>query len=192
MSDTLSHVHETTESVATVELTPPHPPREDTPQYRKTHELLVFEKNTPCKVCKVRHSDLQDPARRADPAINKVSASAIETHHYPIERSLIDAVDWRKVHADFPAVYDQASLEMWVDSPENMLVLCDIDHRSSERGIHHLLTQDFAVAPYLLDGYQAAATTKDAAAAEAKDEQIERAAGIEQQIDAQQTGGPTA
>lgn len=185
-SDTLKHVHETFEQVATVELSPPHPPREDTPQYEKTHKLLVFEKDTPCKVCKVRHSDLMDPLRAGDPAVNRDGAKALETHHYPVERSLIDAVDWRKVHNDFPAVYDQASLEMWVDSPENMLVLCDVHHRNPEKGIHHLLTQDFAVQPYLLDGYVVAATVKDAAKDEAIDEQIEQQSGIEAAVNAGQ------
>lgn len=184
-SETLAHVHETNESVATVEMTPPHPPREETPNYRAAHHLLVVEKDTPCRSCRVRHSDLEDPVRRSDPAINPRGAKAQESHHYPVERSLIDAVDWRKVHEDFPAVYSQESLLLWVDSPENLLVLCDADHRSPEHGIHHLLTQDWIIERYLLDGYQVAATAKDAATVEAKDEQIERAAGIEQQVDAQ-------
>jgi hypothetical protein len=172
-SATLLRVHETFESVATIELSPPHPPRVDTPEYQQTHQLLIFEKDTPCHVCAVRHSTI------ADPTINTLGAKAMETHHYPCERSLIDALDWRKVHADFPAVYSPASLQMWVDSPENMLVLCDIHHRSTEQGIHHLLTQDFAVMPYLKDGYRVVASVKDAAQLLAADEKIETADGTE-------------
>jgi hypothetical protein len=184
-SATLTHVHETVESVASVELTPPHPPRVETPRYAATHKLLVFDKDTPCHVCKVRRSDLMDPARAKDPTINKYAARDLETHHFPCERSLLDAVDWRKVHERFPSVYSQESLEMWVDSPENMLVLCDYCHRSPEGGIHHLLTQDFAIRPFLLDGYQVAATAKDVATALASDERIEQATGIEQAVDQQ-------
>jgi hypothetical protein len=184
-STTLLGVHETIEGLANIEMSPPHLPREDTPEYQQTHKLLVFDKDTPCKVCGVRHSDLQDPVRRADPKINPFKATAQESHHYPVERSLLDAVDWRKIHNDYPAVYSQASLVMWVDSPENMLILCDQHHRSLSRGIHHLPTQDFIIQQYLLDGYIIAATQKDAAAALAVDEQIERASGIEQAVDAQ-------
>lgn len=181
-SETIQHVHETEESVATVELSPPHPPREETPEYAQTHKLLVFDKDTPCKVCQVRHSDLADPKRAADPTINRYGAKAIETHHYPIERSLLFAVDWRKVHDDFPAVYNQHSLEVWIDSPENMLVLCDQHHRSPVMGIHHLLTQDWRVQQYLRDGYRVAADAKDAAAALAADERIEQQSGAEAEV----------
>jgi hypothetical protein len=166
MSDILKHVHKTAESLATVELTPPHPPRETTPEYAKAHHFLVHEKKAPCEVCGVTIDTLSDPAR------NPFGAIQIETHHWPIERSLAAACDPMKVHRDFPQVYDQASLMTFVDSPANLKVLCDIHHRSVERGIHHLLMQDWAVLPYLLDGYDVAATPEDAVALEAKDEQI--------------------
>lgn len=173
---TISEVHETSETVAAVELTPPHPPREDTPEYEQTHKLLVFDKDTPCKVCGVKHSTI------GDSAANKAGSKALETHHFPCERSLLFALDWRKVHNDFPEVYNQHSLEVWIDSPRNMLVLCDVHHRGVETGIHHLLTQDFAVLPYLREGYKVAATAKDAAQVLAADEQIEQQSGAEAEV----------
>ena len=93
-----------------------------------------------------------------------------------IERSLMDACDPRKVHQDFPEVYDRATLATFVDSTRNLLVLCDVHHRSLEYGIHHLLTQDWAVQKYLLAGYTVAALKRDAAAVEAKDEAVVEAA----------------
>lgn len=171
MSDTLEHVHETTEPVATIEMTPPHPPREDTPEYQRAHHFLVYEKQEGCKVCGVKVGDLAV----MDPAANPFEAKAIETHHYPIERSLVDACDPKKVHHDFPQVYDHATLMQFVDSPANLLVLCDVHHRSVEHGIHHLLPADFAVQPYLLDGYVVAAVAKDAAQVEAADQKVENA-----------------
>lgn len=170
MSDTsvLAHVHETSEAVATVEMTPPHPPRVETPAYRAAHSFLINRKNTPCHVCGVTKRTLKNPAK------NPFGAGALETHHYPIERSLMDACDPRKVHQDFPQVHDRATLESFVDSIPNLLVLCDVHHRSVEHGIHHLLTQDFAVQRYLLDGYVVAAEVKDAAQVEAADERIEQ------------------
>lgn len=167
MSDTLSHVHETHEEVASIEMTPPHPPREETPEYRKAHHFLIREKQSPCVVCGVSIVTL------ADPTINLLGSKDMETHHYPIERSLMDACDPVKVHKDFPVVYDKASLALFVDSPANLLVLCDICHRSPERGIHHLLTQDFAVQKYLYTGYIVAGRVQDAQQILAHDEQVE-------------------
>ena len=169
-SDTLAHVHLTTDTVATLEATPPHPPRVETPEYRKAHSFLINRKNAPCHICGVTKRTLKNPAK------NPMGATQMETHHWPVERSLTDACDWRKIHRDYPSVYDQASFERWVDSPENLLVLCDIHHRSPEAGIHHLLTQDWMVLKYLLDGYRVVATAKDAAAVLATDEKIESSA----------------
>lgn len=173
-SATLAHVHETDEAVATVEMTPPHPPRVETPAYLAAHKFLINTKGAGCHVCGVNKRGLKNPAK------NPYGARALETHHYPIERSLMDACDPMKVHLDFPQVHDRATLESFVDSIPNLLVLCDVHHRSVERGIHHLLTQDWVIQRYLLDGYVVAAEAKDAAQVEAADEQIEQRAGMEQ------------
>jgi hypothetical protein len=161
--ETLQHVHETREDVANIELTPPHAPRVETAAYRAAHHLLIDEKDSPCKVCGVRKSTLNDPNA------NPVGAKALETHHYPIERSLVDACDWRKVHAVYPSVYSQETLMSWVDSPENLITLCDVHHRSKQFGIHHLLAQDFSILPFLRDGYIIAADSQDASAARTRD-----------------------
>jgi len=173
MSTVLAHVHETTEGVATAEYTPPHPPRSETPEYAKAHRFLVYTKNKPCEVCGVTQRTLKNPKR------NPFGATAVETHHFPIERSLADACDPAKVHEDFPQVYDRATLMAFVDSPANLKVLCSVHHRSPEHGIHHLLPQDFAVQRYLLDGYVIAGKPADAATIEATDERIMQADGLE-------------
>jgi hypothetical protein len=157
-SSALAHVHETVESVASVEMTPPHEPRTETPAYARAHQFLVHEKKAPCHICGVSIDTLGEAAK------NPYGATALETHHYPIERSLANACDPVKVHRDFPQVYDQATLAAFVDSPANLLVLCDQCHRSPGHGIHHLLPQDFIVQKYLYTGYRVAARTKDAPA----------------------------
>lgn len=157
----LVHVHQTHEQVAGIELTPPHAPRVETPAYKKAHHFLVHEKKAGCAICEVTVDTVRAP-------------DTIETHHFPIERSLLDACDPHKVHRDFPQVYDQATLEQFVDSPANLLVLCSTHHRHPEHGIHHLLVQDWKVQRYLKDGYLvAAATPEDAARDQATDEAIE-------------------
>jgi hypothetical protein len=129
------------------EFFPEHPPRKDTPEYHATHKLLINKQDKPCFVCGVRKSTLGDPTK------NPFGAKQMETHHRYVQREFADAVDWRKVAADFPDVTDRESFVKWVDSPENMLVLCDVHHRSTTRGIHHILTSDFWAERYLLDGY---------------------------------------
>ncbi len=166
----VSHVHVTHEEVASSEFTPPHPPREETPAYRRAHHQLVVVEDRPCSVCGVRNSTLGNQGK------NPFGAQALETHHYPVERSLADACDWRRVAAAFPqaGIRDEASFLAWIDSPGNLLVLCDVHHRSPQRGIHHLLPQDFAIQPYLKDGYVVAGEVADQAIL-ARDEQIAEA-----------------
>lgn len=165
-SETLSHVHATIEGVATVEMTPPHPPREETPEYIRAHHRLTRELDSPCAMCGVRNSTLHDPKE------NPFGATAIETHHYPIERSLLDACDPRKVGVVFPQVKDQATLEAFVDSEHNLMVLCDIHHRHPLHGIHHLTPQDFFVQPFLLKGYQVVASKEEEEQVLAMDEKL--------------------
>lgn len=172
-SAVLAHVHDTVESVASVEMTPPHEPRETTPEYARAHHFLIYTKNAPCAVCGVTRRTLGNAKR------NPYHAAQLESHHYPIERSLMNACDPRRVHRDFPQVYDMATLAAFVDSPANLIVLCDYHHRSTEAGIHHLLTQDFAVMKYLRAGYRVAASQQTAQAAQAADEAIMQAAGME-------------
>lgn len=182
-STTLQHVHETHESVSSIELTPAHDPREDTPIYRASHQRLIYDEDRPCFVCGVRHSDLQDPVRAKDPKINPKQAVQMESHHAPIERSLASAIDRDALARDYPSVLQFKTLMEWIDSENNLYVLCDKDHRG-EGGIHHVMMQDFLASKYAIRGadgtpYQFAATATDAAAVEAKDEQIEQQAGME-------------
>ncbi len=174
MSELLERVHETSEAVETIELTPAHPPREETPIYRATHHKLVVEEDTPCIVCGVKNSTLDDPKQ------NPFGAKALETHHFPIERSLLEACDWQKVkeHFGFAAFHLKGpeDLEAFVDSEDNMMVVCDIHHRSKQYGIHHLLAQDWFIQPFLREGYRIAASKEEAAAIERADEAL-----IEQQ-----------
>lgn len=165
-TETLSHVHATVEGLATVEMMPPHPPREETPEYAKTHHHLVYVLDSPCAMCGVRQSTLNDPKE------NPFGAVAIEIHHYPIDRSLLDACDPLKIGVVFPQVKDRSSLEAFIDSEQNLMVLCDIHHRHPLHGIHHLTPNDFFVQLFLLEGYQVVATKDVETAAMAADEQL--------------------
>lgn len=112
--------HETVdeETKGLLEFYPEHPPRKDTPEYRATHKLLTHTLDQPCRDCGVRLSTLADPIQ------NPLGAKQLETHHWPLQREFADALDPLKVNKEFPTVTDRKSLDMFIDSPANMLVLC--------------------------------------------------------------------
>jgi hypothetical protein len=158
MTTAAGHAQADEETKGLVEFFPPHPPRKDTAEYRATHKLLVHTLDGACADCGVRTSTL------GEPTLNPHGAQQLETHHHPIQRELTDAVDPLKVGKDYPEVVDRRTLMLFVDSPKNMLVLCDVDHRSPSRGIHHTNASMQAVKRYLLDGYVLADTAAHEAA----------------------------
>jgi hypothetical protein len=170
---TVTQAHVTHESIETSIITPGHPDRTNSPEYVATHKRLIFDLDTPCRWCGVKHSDLQIPhvPGVAGPT-NPRGATFLESHHFPIEWSIADAVDWRKVQRDFPQVTSQEALMAFIDSPANMAILCDQCH-TGKHGAHHVSYADGCVQPYLKDGYQYFADVD--AAALAVDEQIDDA-----------------
>jgi hypothetical protein len=142
-----AHVTADEETKGLEEFYPAHPPRSSTPEYAATHKLLTHTLDMPCRDCGVRLSTLSDPTQ------NPLGAKQLETHHWPLQREFADALDPLKVHREFPEVTDRKSLNMFIDSPKNMLVLCDVDHRSKTRGIHHINESLEACKRFLIDGY---------------------------------------
>lgn len=132
---------------------PPHPPRTASALYARTHHELVVVRDTPCAVCGVRNSTLGDPAANPD------GAKALETHHDLIEWAGANEIDWDKLAADHPdlpdlvalakayhahvtangsfdGTLDPAIVTAFVDSDEQMEVICDVHHRGPNRGKH--------------------------------------------------------
>lgn len=162
----IDEVHATVLNAATIEMIPPYASDKETPAYKKAHHHLVYKLDSPCALCGVRYSTLHDPKE------NPFGATVIETHHYPIERHLTHACDPRKVRLVFPEVDDFESMEAFVDSEHNLMVLCDIHHRHVLYGIHHLTSQDFFIQPFLWKGYQIAATEDTAGKVGDKNQKI--------------------
>lgn len=161
---------------------PPHPPRTASALYERTHRQLVVIEDRPCAVCGVRHSTL------GDPAANPCGAKALETHHDLIEWAGATEIDWDKLAADHPGLpslaalaqayhahlaangtfsgtLDPAIVTQFVDSDEQMLVLCDVHHRAAGQGIHMITgpvweLQHYAAPGWNFDGPMAATETK--------------------------------
>lgn len=153
-------VHETQEALHGAVLTPGHDPRTETPAFRHAREQLIVVLDKPCVICGIRHSQ----------------GGAMQAHHSPIERSYVDACDWRKVHRDFPQVVSQQTLLDFVDSAANLLILC-AEHHIGWTGIHHVDHPSWIAQKYLLDGYELILGKGDNPTVIAqKDQQIEDAA----------------
>lgn len=153
--ETVAHATVDEETKGLLEFYPPHPPRKETTEYSATHKLLVHTLDQPCRDCGVRTSTLNDPVH------NPHGAKQLETHHWPLQREFADALDPVKVHREFVEVTDRKSLDKFIDSPKNMLVLCDVDHRSPTQGIHHINESLEACKRFLLDGYVIADLAKN-------------------------------
>ena len=172
------------------EIYPPHPPREDTPEYRATHDDLIHRQDRPCFMCGVKLSDIKRDGAGQVTAANPLGAHDLETHHFPVQREFVDAVDpakaarfYEKVKAwlgadaaGWPAFQSREDLLRFVDSPHNMLVLCDHCHRDPRMGIHHAAVMDWIAGPQLLDGYVLVTDAANAVKIAAADQAIVDAA----------------
>lgn len=98
---------------------PEHERRVESPEFAQTRKQLLEVENRGCWICGTRDQ--------------------LEIHHCHIEWSLKNAVDWNKfiiAYPDFGVKYK--SLDNFVDSMDNALVLCQAHHRLAGRGIHFL------------------------------------------------------
>ncbi len=143
---------------------PPHAPRSASALYTQTHPHLVYDLDSPCVVCGVRHSTLGDPVH------NRVGAKAIETHHALVEWAGQTEINWEKLAADNPELPGLVAIAQafhahllangelppdykldttsFVDSTEQMLVLCDVHHRGAQRGVHMITGPIFELQRY--------------------------------------------
>lgn len=104
-------------------LYPAHEPRVASAIYVKTHKHLIFELDTECWICGIKHS----------------TGGAMESHHNHFEWASINGLDLDLVTKDWPDLLaDREKLRDWVDSEGNMLILCEKHHRGSRTGIHSI------------------------------------------------------
>lgn len=112
---------------------PPHEPRKASSLYRKTHHKLVIEMNEPCWICGITHQDWVMLPK------DEQSRWQLETHHDELEWAAANGVDLDKITADFAEIMNNPEkLRHWLDSENNMLVLCATHHRGGKTGIHSI------------------------------------------------------
>lgn len=128
---------------------PEHDPRTASPEYHRVHHHLIHVLDEPCWICGVRRSTL------GDPAANPHGATQMETHHFDLEWALANAADPAKVYRAYPEMgaADEPHLRAWLDSEGQMLVLCNIHHRSGHYGIHSITHPAWAAQRILRDDW---------------------------------------
>jgi len=168
---TVDHVHEVKEVLHGNIFYPGHPKRKSTPEYEKTHHSLVFIKDTPCFICGIKQSTLTGIKNGTiDPKTNTLGVKFMESHHLFVQDSLADAVDietLQKIVNDDDNqplsliikdvlkkanIVDHDSLMKFVDSEENMIILCDV-HHVGFGGMHNTSFNYFIIQKFILPDY---------------------------------------
>lgn len=84
----------------------------------------------------------------------------LEAHHFPIERSMAEMIDWSEgsqIRRDYPN-FDWDNFTSPYDFVDNMmfngLLLCKVHHIGKDEGIHYLPHPLWIAQKYGKDGYQ--------------------------------------
>lgn len=120
---------------------PEHPERRNDPHYKDFNAIRRAWKKDPekwqCAIGKHRNDfsecDTKNP---------------LELHHAHVEFSLQNGVDLKWLEVDYPGVSDPNTIGAWVESADNMMVLCRAHHRGHS-GIHVAAASDYEAAKYV-------------------------------------------
>lgn len=116
----MKNEHELKETISVDVWYPDHPPRAESARFEATKKALIKDQDVACYICG--------------------SKELREVHHFHVEWAFAEGVDWdhmKTLHTDFDWSSFK-SAEDFVDSPYNMMVLCQNHHRHANHGIHNL------------------------------------------------------
>jgi hypothetical protein len=80
----------------------------------------------------------------------------LEAHHSIAEFSGLPETDWRKVAADFPqaGIHSEEDWLNYAESEGGLMILCDVHHRSANRGIHSVTYPAWLLDRYAKDEWE--------------------------------------
>lgn len=138
---------------------PDHEPRKESTTYKHTHKELLYKKDLPCFLCGKRHLEKVDNEN-----------VHLETHHFFCTKAAQNAIDWIQFGKDAKYFYNMQTGEnigaafnweevnenpnIFVDSPQNMIVLCKKHHISAKYGIHSIPFPNWILQKYPKDNFQ--------------------------------------
>jgi len=125
---------------------PGHDPRTVTPLFHKTRLQLLAKEQGMCYICGCTEEESGHP---------------LEAHHYPIERSFAEMIDWSEksnIRKDFPQFawesFDASNPYTFVDDMlVNGRILCKSHHTGKDEGVHCLPEPVWLAQRYGKDGY---------------------------------------
>lgn len=140
----VTQTHEEKETLAVDINLPGHDPRTTTALFRHTREQLIEKHGGRCYICNRTGEEAGHP---------------IEAHHYPIERSLANMIDFELVKEDCPdfdwSKFDPADPYSFVDNMLfNGLLLCKEHHIGKDEGIHAMPHPLWIAQRYAKEGYK--------------------------------------
>ncbi len=143
----VEQVHELKEALSVDVNIPGHAPRKATALFSKTRKHLLERDGGRCFICGCSAAETGHP---------------IEAHHYPIERSFAEMVDWAEgsqIRRDFPGFgwgsFDEANPYTFVDDMNvNGRLLCKAHHIGKDEGVHALPEPVWLAQRYGKEGYQ--------------------------------------
>ena len=147
----MTAAHDEKETLTVDVIIPEHADRTTTALFRRTREALIAKWNR-CYVCGALHTP----------------ESPLEAHHHPIERSIAELIDWKRLERDCragmwgePAAlfdwdhFDPADPYAFVDDMRvNGLLLCKAHHTGTDEGIHTMPYPLWLAQRYAREGYQ--------------------------------------
>lgn len=135
---------------------PPHAPREEDPHYRVFHHAqhrLIHELGVGCWI---GGATLAQIHAGLPPGHRCAGAKQLEAHHSIAEFSGLPETDWRKVAADFPqaGIHSEEDWLNYAESEGGLMILCDVHHRSANRGIHSVTYPAWLLDRYAKDEWE--------------------------------------
>ena len=126
---------------------PGHAPRTTTSLFKKSRLHLLERVGGRCWVCNCTAEETGHP---------------LESHHFPIERSFAEMVDWSvgsQIRKDFPGFgwgsFDESDPYTFVDDQNvNGRILCKLHHVGKDAGVHCLPEPVWLAQRYGKEGYK--------------------------------------
>ncbi len=140
----VTQVHAEKETLSVEVNIPGHEARTTTALFRRTRQQLLERDGGRCYICQRNAKEAGHP---------------IEAHHYPIERSLANMIDWEIVKLDFPHFdwdgFDPSDPYSFVDDMlVNGMLLCKEHHTGRDEGIHAMPHPLWLAQRYAKEGYR--------------------------------------
>lgn len=135
---------------------PPHGPREQDGHYAVFHHARNHLINVLGAGCWIGGATLTQIKAGLPAGHRCTGATQLEAHHAVAEYAGLSEIDWRKVAADFPeaGIHSDEDFLGFAESEGGLMILCDIHHRHTGRGIHMVTYPAWLLDRYARDEWE--------------------------------------